>query len=81
MTSHSRIDAVLRTRLESDPSQLRNIAVEFTELPGDDELAELGLAVTGVNPAIGMADAQGVRRIAERPDVVRISLEPESELF
>ncbi|MET0693675.1 MAG: hypothetical protein ABWX96_17335 [Propionibacteriaceae bacterium] len=78
--SDSVIEPDLRDRLETAPAELQSVSVWFTELPADEVLARSGLAVTGINPAMGMVDAATAYALAERPDVVRIVLQPEPQL-
>jgi hypothetical protein len=74
------IEPDLRQRLASAPADLQSVSVWFTELPADEVLAGSGLAATGINPAMGMVDAATAYALAERPDVVRIVLQPEPQL-
>jgi len=78
--SDSVIEPDLRERLTNAPSDLQSVSVWFTELPADEVLAGSGLAITGINPAMGMVDAATAYALAERPDVVRIVLQPEPQL-
>jgi len=75
------VDPELVARLDAGPDELQRVAVWFRELPSDAELARLGLAGTGANPAVGMVDAAGIRRLAQRPDVTRIAVRPEPHAF
>jgi hypothetical protein len=77
----TRIDTDLRRRLDAHPDQLQSVSVRFTELPPAEELSAAGLAATGVNPAMGMVDRASAYALAARPDVVRITLQPEPDLY
>lgn len=75
------VDPELADLLRSEPDVPRRVAVWFTGAPPDAELADLGLIGTGDNPAVGQLDLDGVRALVRRPDVDRVVLRPDPQLF
>jgi hypothetical protein len=75
------VDPELADLLRSQPDVPRRVAVWFRGAPPDAELADLGLIGTGDNPAVGQLDLDGVRALVRRPDVDRIVLRPDPQLF
>lgn len=75
------VDPELAAGVTAEPGKRQRVAVYFTDQPSADVLADLALAGTGANPAVGMLDAAGVRRVAARADVSRVAIMPEPHAF
>jgi hypothetical protein len=72
-------DLAMQLYLRSGASQL--VIVTFSEPPGADTMLDLGLAEAGPTMGTGTLDPAAIHRLAERPDVVRVSWSPPPRLL
>ena len=73
----AKLDPLLVTRLEEQPGGIHPVVVRFRQPPTREVLDSLGLGGGGSPIATGRLDRQGILRLAEREDVVRVEPMPE----
>jgi hypothetical protein len=82
-TRHSASDKVapsLLMQLDIEPGASQVVIVTFSEPPGADAMLDLGLSEAGPTMGTGTLDPAAIHRLAERPDVVRVSWSPPAHL-
>jgi hypothetical protein len=76
-----KIDSNLAMQLHLQPGAPLLVIVIFSRPPGPDTMDDLGLAPAGPTMATGTLDPEAILRLAERPDVVRLSWSPPPRLL
>lgn len=76
-----KVDPDLAMQLDLASGAAQRVVVTFREPPGADAIADLGLLPAGPNMAVGTLEPAAIQRLAERPDVVRVSWSPPPRLF
>jgi hypothetical protein len=77
----SKIDPDLAMQLDFDAGAAQRVVVTFREPLEADAVTDLGLLPAGPNMATGSLEPAAIQRLAERPDVVRVSWTPPPRLL
>jgi hypothetical protein len=70
----------LLMQLDTEPGASQQVIVTFSEPPGAEAMADLGLLETDPTIGTGNLDPAAIHRLAERPDVLRVSWSPPAHL-